>query len=194
MDCKQPASRRRTFTGMTLVEALVGITVIGVLLALSAPALSSTLERMRLAKATNDLLGDIVLARTESIRTGQRVVVCKGRLDVGCLTGATDWNGGWIVFIDRNRNGARDLTDAGEILIGSGRASSNVRIFGNTHVRDFVAYSPQGFARTHTGALQLGTITLCLNGRSQSSANRIIISRSGRARVEEVNALACSAS
>jgi len=194
MHCKHDAERQFFCAGITLVELLVSLTIVGVLLVLSMPTWSSTLERMRLAKATNDLLSHITLARTESIRTGQRVVVCKGDDELGCRTGTPDWGGGWIVFVDSNRNGVWNSSDSQERLVSSSRGARNVRVFGNTHVRDYVAYSPQGYSRTHTGAFQVGTITLCLTGRSQSTANRIVISRSGRARVERLSALDCPAS
>lgn len=194
MKCKHHAWRRFFCAGVTLVELLVGLILVGVLFVLAMPTWSSTLERMRLSKATNDLLSHITLARTESIRTGQRVVICKGDEALGCRTDATDWGSGWIVFVDSDRNGLWDSTVPQERLISSSLGARSLRIFGNAHVRDYVAYSPQGYSRTHTGALQIGTMTLCLNGKSRSSANRIVISRSGRARVESLGSFDCPSS
>lgn len=185
--------RACAFSGITLVETMVTLTIVATLLALSVPTFSSSLQRVRLASTTNDLLTDMAMARTASIQTGQRVLICKGTPIAGCQTGTSGWHSGWLVFIDRNRNGIWDASDPTETLIGTGKGDKQHHIYGNTHVRDYVAYTAQGYTRTHSGALQVGTITVCLNGQSQSAANRIVISRSGRARIERLDAFDCPA-
>jgi type IV fimbrial biogenesis protein FimT len=54
--------------GFTLVELLVGVTIVGVLLALGAPALGTYLQNSKLANAAASYYGGIQSARTEAIR------------------------------------------------------------------------------------------------------------------------------
>ncbi|HEV7576745.1 MAG TPA: GspH/FimT family pseudopilin [Caldimonas sp.] len=55
-------------SGFTLVELLVGVTMVGVLLALGAPALGTYLQNSRVANTTATFYSGIQTARTEAIR------------------------------------------------------------------------------------------------------------------------------
>ena len=55
-------------SGFTLVELLVGVTIVGVILALGAPALGTYLQNSKVANATATFYSGIQTARTEAIR------------------------------------------------------------------------------------------------------------------------------
>jgi type IV fimbrial biogenesis protein FimT len=59
------ASRAR---GFTLVELLVGVTILGALLALGAPAMGTYLQNSKLASAASSYYSGLQTARTEAIR------------------------------------------------------------------------------------------------------------------------------
>ena len=54
--------------GFTLVELLVGMTLLGVLIALGAPSMSNYLQNSKIANATSGYYSAIQTARTEAIR------------------------------------------------------------------------------------------------------------------------------
>nr|WP_246294795.1 GspH/FimT family pseudopilin [Schlegelella koreensis] len=54
--------------GFTLVELLVGISLIGILLALGAPSLATYLQNSKVANAASTFYSGVQLARTEAIR------------------------------------------------------------------------------------------------------------------------------
>jgi type IV fimbrial biogenesis protein FimT len=54
--------------GFTLVELLVGLTLVGVLIALGAPAMSNYLQNSKIANATSVYYSAIQTARAEAIR------------------------------------------------------------------------------------------------------------------------------
>jgi type IV fimbrial biogenesis protein FimT len=54
--------------GVTLVELLVGMTLLAVLIALGAPAMSNYLQNSKIANATSGYYSAIQTARTEAIR------------------------------------------------------------------------------------------------------------------------------
>ena len=88
---------------------------------------------------------------------------------------APDWDAGWIVFEDTNRNGTRE---AGEPLIRrEGPAHRGVSIAGNGPVEHYVSYTSLGHARRPGGALQMGTFVVCKAGRQPL---RVILAHSGR--------------
>ena len=58
--------------GFTIVELLIGLTMLGVLLALGAPAMSTYLHNSKLASVTASYFSGLQMARTEAIRRNLR--------------------------------------------------------------------------------------------------------------------------
>ncbi|WP_163592583.1 pilus assembly FimT family protein, partial [Klebsiella pneumoniae] len=59
----QRAPRRRSTHGLTLVETLVTVTVLGVILAVAAPSLRDLMERRRVIAAATELASMINYAK-----------------------------------------------------------------------------------------------------------------------------------
>lgn len=99
--------------GVTLVELLVGIAVLGVLLAVGVPSFNGLLGRWRQQAAVDTFVADIQLARSTATRTSRPVVMCA--LDAAnpqrCTAGS-HWIQGWIVFSDANDSGTLDAGEA----------------------------------------------------------------------------------
>lgn len=53
--------------GVTLVEALVGLAILGILLAIAVPNLAGYIHRKRLEGVANELISDLALMRVESV-------------------------------------------------------------------------------------------------------------------------------
>lgn len=85
--------RRSHSRGFTLVEAIVAIAVLGILLTLAVPGMQKIVAKQRLRSASYDLVADLTLARSESLKRGTPVVLEPLR--------SGDWTAGW-----RLRNGA----------------------------------------------------------------------------------------
>jgi type IV fimbrial biogenesis protein FimT len=94
-------SRRR---GFTLIECLVALAVVAVLLGVAALDFSRTLSRRALDVQASQFMSALRFARSESVKRGQRVVVCASDAaapGVRCQAkGRADWRSGWIVFTD----------------------------------------------------------------------------------------------
>ncbi|MFQ5936937.1 MAG: Tfp pilus assembly protein FimT/FimU, partial [Acidiferrobacterales bacterium] len=92
-------------SGFTLVELIVTLVVAAILLTLAAPRMTSFIQRDRLATQANDLVADLALARSEAIKRGATVIVCKSNnptaANPACNTTAGDpWTNGRVIFID----------------------------------------------------------------------------------------------
>ena len=98
--------------GMTLIELMMAIAVLGILVAIAVPSFRSITASSRTVAATNDLVSALNLARSEALTRSVNAVVCTSSDQATC-SGSTDWADGWIVFSDRNRNGA---VNNGELL------------------------------------------------------------------------------
>lgn len=173
--------------GWTLVELLVVLTVLGVLLAAAVPALSTALESRRISALGHAFFLSLQLGRSEAIKRGGRVVLCKGR-DACSRTGG--WEQGWIVFHDVNNNAQ---VDAGEAVLRREPAvAAPLRISGNALVESYISYTPLGHTSTTGGGLQPGTLTVCQPEASAPVALQIVISSSGRARTQRVASHRCA--
>ncbi len=83
--------RRRTASGVTLVELAVTIAVAAILVALAAPALQATLRKNRLDSTTSEFVSALTRARSEAVRLGQPVCVQSTSATAG------DWTPGWTL-------------------------------------------------------------------------------------------------
>jgi len=85
--------------GITLVETLVVVSILGILAAIAVPSFQSTIESNRRQAFANQLFEDLAFARSEAIKRGVRVVVCPSTDGTRCTAGI-DWQVGWMVFVD----------------------------------------------------------------------------------------------
>ncbi|MDO8274749.1 MAG: GspH/FimT family protein [Serpentinimonas sp.] len=191
---------RRHAGGVTLIEAMVVLALLAILAALAAPAVGQMVAQQRLNATAAEKFGALALARSEAIKQGRRVVLCRAGPEPApnqrCATNsnainapAHQWTAGWLLFADLNGNAQRE---DGETLLRVGSAAPpGVVVVGNMHVARYVSYMPQGHTLLVTGAFQAGTLTLCRAGLSPSPAVQIVISRNGRPRQQHTTVPNC---
>ena len=158
--------------GLVLLELLVAGCVLALLSALAAPSFAAISERWKVRSAVGALSHSLYTARAEAFKRGGRVTLAKSDLD-GCVSSsdASQWDCGWIAFVDQNENGERDNPD--ELL--------------------FTGQPPLGLAIIQTsklGALKFdawgelaGLGALSFKVCSRSAARTVAVSAGGRIRV-----------
>lgn len=99
------------FSGFTLIELIIVLTIAGILAALAGPAMNTFIQSNRLTAATNDFIGALNLARSEALRRGTNAGVCKSDNGSSCTNTGT-WSSGWIVFLDGDNNGPWTASDS----------------------------------------------------------------------------------
>lgn len=165
--------------GFTLVELVVVLAVGAVLLAMAIPSYAFLVNSSRLAAVTNDLVTALHLARSEAIKRGMRVTVCKTSNAMAetpvCDTTAS-WQQGWLVFVD---GGTKGVIDSGDTLLRvQDRVSPAVTITTGTNYGSFISYLPSG--KSQGSNVANGTVYVCL----ASTRRDIIISPAGRIRLD----------
>lgn len=152
--------------GHTLVEMLVVLGLAALLAAFAVPSFASWLQDSRRDAAVISVLHAVHLARQIAATQGQAAELCGGSADRRC-NGLRDWTGGLLVS---GGNGGFQREWPASAGRGTPRLRSNrsvVRFEGGT-----------GFASP-------ATITVC-DRRGSQAARAVIISRSGRPRVDRM--------
>lgn len=171
---KQPSTPLRftAATGLTLIETMVAVAILGSLVAMAAPSFARIGERYRVSSVQSDLEATLHAARVEAITRNRAITV---RRLTGCpeATDPSDWRCGWETFIDRNRNRQRDPDEPQ--LARQGPIQGH-RILLEGPDRDRLTYSPLG--RTD-GSLQSLVIVPDRPASAVSSGQRLCLQFGG---------------
>jgi type IV fimbrial biogenesis protein FimT len=166
----------RQAAGFTLIESLVVLGIIGILALVAAPSYDTYIERQRQSDQTSAFARAINLARTEAVKRGRTVVVCRSddpeaSPRPSCGVHRADWSTGWVVFADDD---ADSVIDAGETIIRVQPGWTNSGAI-TTNSANMIRFRPSGigiamaqtfsFAPKKTGSIKTQTITLSINGR-----------------------------
>ena len=99
----------RSARGFTAIELMVTVAVLAVLAAIAAPSFTPLIERWRVRQVSEELQSTLFFARSEALKRGGGITVIRNDSQDGCTISDTDaWNCGWLVFADKNSNGAMD--------------------------------------------------------------------------------------
>ncbi|WP_201641844.1 GspH/FimT family pseudopilin [Paraburkholderia metrosideri] len=108
MQMKCAASSPPSDGGFTLVETLAVVALLAVIAVLATPSFVAWRVRDQVDARARAFASTLAYARSEALRRGARIVVC--RIDATrrcmaagqpCANGVTDWSCGWAVFADR---------------------------------------------------------------------------------------------
>lgn len=185
----QGPNGRFAIAGVSLVEVLVVTAIFAVLLAVGAPALNGMTQALRIKQTTNLLFTDMMLAKGEAIKRNSRVAICKSSDGFACNSDG-GWEYGWIVFLDINNSGARELNE--EVVHSVAIEKPSVAISGNGNVNRYISFSGVGSTKLISGAFQAGTFMVCPLGGSDLEPRKVIINNTGKIRVAKASASACN--
>ncbi len=124
IDASVRSRRESPMRGFTLVEALVVMAIVAILTALAVPSFQEFVASRAVNTQISDFSSSLRLARTEAIKRGRPVVICRSNDTQAaapvCDAGAT-WNSGWLILQGNNliRTQAR-YRDSGGIVSQAG--------------------------------------------------------------------------
>lgn len=155
--------------GFTLIELLVTLAIAAILLGVAVPNFVTFIQNNRLATQANDLVTMLNYARSEAVKRNQTITVCSSTDGTSCA-GSTTWDGGLIVFVDSNGDGA---VDGGEDVMQVRPAMEG----GNTlraGAQPRFTYQANGFLASNNDVFRL------CDTRGTASGREINVSLQGR--------------
>lgn len=163
-------------TGFTLVELMIVCVIAAIVMVWGIPSYQDMLRNQQRDAALFDLIADLNLARSESLKRGTSVTLCRSSSGTACATGSTGYETGWVVFTDPQSSGAQGTVDTGETILRNHPApAGTLTIRGNNNVQNRVTFNPN--LRVNT----FGTLAVC-DARGASYARAVVIDSVGRVR------------
>jgi type IV fimbrial biogenesis protein FimT len=169
-------------SGVTLVELIITIAVAAILLSLATPGLRSFIASNSVAGLTNELTAALNLARSEAIKRGKTVTICKSSNVTAAVTtsapacdssATATWPDGWLVFLDAGTRGTRDGSE--DTILKIGQPSTRGAIQTGADLARYVSFFPDG-TTTADGTQAARTLTIC----KAPSQRTIVVSRTGQ--------------
>ncbi|MBT9159975.1 MAG: hypothetical protein DDT26_01247 [Dehalococcoidia bacterium] len=158
--------------GLTLVEALFAIALIGTLTAVAVPAFHGIVEQTKADTITQRLRTEIAFARNEAVFSRHQVVMCRTR-DFRTCADIGVWSTGIMTFEDRNYD--RDLNRNEQLLRVKTAAD-----FGGFHLVGSLNRPVIGFRPDGRSAGSNTTLRLC--SKSLKALRLVVINTGGRVR------------
>ncbi len=161
--------------GFTLTELVIALVILGILVAMAVPAYTEFVRNSRRAGVLNEFVAALNLARSEAVKRGVPVAVCRTADGVGC---GGSWTRGWLVFVNLDDDSPA-VVDAGEPVVRAYQVTNPAyTLTPNANFTNFVAYLPSGSSNN------IGRFTYC-DARGVRSARAVIINLTGRPRLSQ---------
>lgn len=190
--------KKSQYSGFTLVELMVTVSIASILVTLAVPSLKSMVDRNRVDTITSELVTALFFVRSEALKRRMDVILCvQNAAGTACepqATGKTyDYANGWIIYMDCNDNGTYDAgtlkcdidnngtNETTELLHVHEKLNTNMTVTGNSNYTAEIGFSMNGRIKGIGGSL---TVDLLSVNDNNVDAKKIVVSNSGRIRTE----------
>jgi len=173
-------------SGMTLIELMMAVAILGILLAIGIPSMRGMSEAEAVRGHLNTFFGTLRYGRSEAIRNRAQVVICPSNnsesASPSCSDGVTDhWELGWIIFVNRDGDAAYTFDAAKDTLL---RVQGPISTSGG--IIEKTGGAPNKFVYRSTGILlEGGMSSYTFDAKSMNTTQKklVCISLQGRARI-----------
>ncbi len=169
--------RTDSTAGYSLLDSLITLALIGTLIGIATPALSSWNEHQRLRSLQTDLFHMTNKARYLAMTSQSRVTLCPLSEQGKCQQ---SWSGSISSFIDSNGN--RQL-DAGEEVFSTLYVPINITL----NWRGMLPNNSIHFSNQGVTFVSNGTMSFC-SSRSNTHNGTMVINRQGRVKTSKQGA------
>lgn len=183
-----PTKLPSVIRGFTLIELMLGITILALVAGIAVPNMRTFILNNRLTSTTNEMLRSLQIARSEAMKLRNNVTLCassNAASTPSTATCATSNLTGWVAFVDYNGNWERE---SAEEIVGVGTFESG-KVFVLADNSQKVSFAATGFAHLPGADADTQTpssfIVICdqrgnIEQGGRSLARGIEISQTGR--------------
>lgn len=140
--------------GFTLIELMVGISLIAILLTLAVPNFTQMVKNNRLSAQANDFIIAVNLARSEAIKRALNVVLCPSADGATCAGGG-GWEQGWLIYVDADTSSTLNAGDTILRVFPALSGGNTLRANTASTYGTSITYRPRGFV------VNAGSLVLC---------------------------------
>lgn len=179
-----------SYRGLTLIELLVVLSIAAILTALAVPSFTRLIQSNTISTNVNTFLADTRFARSEAIRLGGAVVMCRSNapeaISPSCGTGSgpgnNGWVSGWIIFHDLNTDGGKGSTEPllrvqapissmDSIVEGGADSSTKIRFTATGRLRNLSSATQLQFGGDNYSNDVQRVLCVSLGGRARIAGN-----------------------
>ncbi|MBK7119562.1 MAG: GspH/FimT family pseudopilin [Comamonadaceae bacterium] len=187
----------RSSRGVTAIELATVIAILAILSALAGPSFVNLIRSNNVSSVVNTFMSDMRFARSEAIRRGGAVIMCRSNVPEAasptCGTGSgpngNGWVSGWLVFEDRDNSNSYNsgdqllriqpaITTVDSFLESGGSSSTKFEFTANGRMKNLSSATQ----------LQVGSNFSMTNAQQRT----LCVSPSGRVRVVGDGTTSCS--
>lgn len=180
-----PGSRRESARGLSAVDFLIGIAVLGLIILLTVPGSSALFQRQNLNDTLGDLASSLTLAQSEAEKRHGTVRLCPSSDGTTCDENG-DWDNGWLVYSDGN--GDR-IPQSIERIRAYERPAKKIHIIASGALADSPAFTIAGLTSAHQ--LQTGEFEVCSIASNSGARRKIVVNLDGETRMIKYDGKNC---
>ena len=165
--------------GFTLIDQMIVLSIIMMLIGQVLPSISSALKKNQISSIYNEMLAALNYTRSIAVTTGSWATLCKSnQVATACATSQeSTWNNGWIVFVDRNKDG---VFNKKEKIYLQNTGISPLVLINYSRTINHITYGAEGYAVGYNGKISFCDVQQKIN-------KTMVISNSGRIRLASKN-------
>ncbi|MGR8919703.1 MAG: GspH/FimT family pseudopilin [Gammaproteobacteria bacterium] len=134
-------------SGFTIIEMMMSVALVATLSAIAVPSLGEFAKNASMRGQALELVSSISLARTEALKRGSRVILCRSgdpeAAAPACGGNDRDWSTGWLVFAVEDADNDFDIGT--DILLDIGLpAPPQVSVRSNGSGNNYLVFNADG--------------------------------------------------
>ncbi|HEU0201401.1 MAG TPA: GspH/FimT family pseudopilin [Burkholderiaceae bacterium] len=149
--------------GFTLIEALVVMTIAGILAAVAMPSFSAFMADQRARGVATDFVTALIAARSEAIKRNGNVTIT-----AATVGGSANWGAGWVIAAADGTQINRQDVPAGKLTGSTTPANTNAIVFNGSGRMTIAGTLAVGLSGASSDAgVTPRCVTIDLGGRPQ---------------------------
>ncbi len=154
---------------------MVTVAVVAIVVFLAVPDFTSMMKNNSIANTSNDLIASLNYARSEAVKRGVPVSVCATQ-DANYAACGSNWNLGWLVFV--NPTGGSSLSNtAAAPLLKVQTITDQTATIATSSSANIATFNSSGFPATASANL---SFTIKSTGCTADAGRIVRISTTGR--------------